>query len=168
MMPSPEGSQTVSQFEKLLVALAKDRIDFAVVGGLAVILNGYPRIAVGASILVSTAPENLRKLLDCLSRWGEGFARELKVEDFPLNEGSIRICEDFDLDVFTLMRGRTLDDFRSRIRRVTLGGVSVPVISPGDLVFLKSGSWREKDQLDVLAMKEIMAREAAGQGPATK
>ena len=30
------------QFEKLLVALAKAGVDFAVLGGLAVILNGYP------------------------------------------------------------------------------------------------------------------------------
>jgi hypothetical protein len=28
------------------------------------------------------------------------------------------------------------------------------------LIFLKEGSWREKDQLDVAAMKEILAREA--------
>lgn len=60
-------------------------------------------------MLVSDAPENLRKLLDCLAGWGEGWARELQ---------------------------------------------------PADLVFLKEYSWRDKDKLDVLAMREIIARES--------
>ena len=75
---SPEPKATISQFEKLLVALASSRVDFAVVGGLAVIFNGYPRLTLDADIIVSNAPDNLRKLLDCLAGWGEGFARELK------------------------------------------------------------------------------------------
>jgi hypothetical protein len=33
-------------------------------------------------------------------------------------------------------------------------------LSPEDLIFLKGGSWREKDQIDVAAMKEIIARES--------
>jgi hypothetical protein len=73
---SPEPRATTSQFEKLLAALASNQVDFAVVGGLAVIFNGYPRLTLDADILVSNAPENLRRLLDCLTGWGEGFARE--------------------------------------------------------------------------------------------
>ena len=79
---SPKPRETTSRFEKLLVALATDGIDFAVVGGLAVIFNGYPRLTLDVDILVHAAPENLRKLLDCLANWGEGWARELKPEDF--------------------------------------------------------------------------------------
>ena len=60
---SPKPREITSRFEKLLVALATDGIDFAVVGGLAVIFNGYPRLTLDADILVHAAPENLRKLL---------------------------------------------------------------------------------------------------------
>jgi hypothetical protein len=42
---SPEPREITSQFEKLLVALAAGKVDFAVVGGLAAIFNGYPRLA---------------------------------------------------------------------------------------------------------------------------
>ena len=108
MKPSPEPSKTTSQFEKLLADLARHSVDFAVVGGLAVILNGYPRLTVDAAILAHNSPENIRKLLDCLKNWGEGWARELKVEDFAIEEGSIRVMEDFDLDIFVRMRGKTL------------------------------------------------------------
>jgi hypothetical protein len=34
MEPSPEPKETIARFEKLLAALATNRVDFAVVGGL--------------------------------------------------------------------------------------------------------------------------------------
>jgi len=142
-----------------LVALATDGIDFAVVGGLAVIFNGYPRLTLDADVLVHAAPKNLRKLLDCLANWGEGWARELKPEDFIYDQGAIRVMEEFDLDIFTRMNGKSLDDFRPRLRYLETGGVRVPYLAPEDLIFLKQDSWRDKDKLDVQAMREIIARE---------
>ena len=67
--------------------------------------------------------------------------------------------EDFDLDIFVKMRGKTLDDFRPNLRFFESSGVRIAYLSPADLIFLKQGSWREKDQIDVTAMKEIIARE---------
>ena len=84
MEPSPEPRETTSRFEKLLVALVTNRVDFAVVGGLAVIFNGYPRLTLDADVLVDDRPDNL---------------------------------------------------------------------------LLKQDSWRDKDNLDVQAMREILARE---------
>jgi len=82
--PSPEPRETTSRFEKLLAALVTNRVDFAVVGGLAVIFNGYPRLTLDADVLVDDRPDNL---------------------------------------------------------------------------LLKQDSWRDKDNLDVQAMREILARE---------
>ena len=160
MEPSPEPRETISRFEKLLAALVTDCADFAVVNGLAVIFNGYPRLTLDADILVDDRPANLRRLLDCLAGWGEGWARELKPEDFVAQEGSIRVMEEFDLDIFTRMGGKTLDDFRPRLRHLDTDSVRIPYLSPADLIFLKQDSWREKDKLDVLAMREILAHES--------
>jgi Nucleotidyltransferase of unknown function (DUF6036) len=159
MEPSPEPSENTSQFEKLLAALAGDGVDFAVVGGLAVIFNGYPRLTIDADILVHDSRENLRRLLDCLAGWGEGWARELKLEDFTSEAGAVRVMEAFDLDIFTRMKDKTLDDFRPRLRYLETSLVRIPYLAPEDLIFLKQGSWRDKDKLDVKAMREIMARE---------
>ena len=159
MEPSPEPREITSRFEKLLVALVASRVDFAVVGGLAVIFNGYPRLTLDVDILVQDTPENLRQLLACLTGWGEGWARELKPEDFVFPEGAIRVTEEFDLDLFTRMRGKALDDFRPRLRYLETGGVPIPYLSPADLIFLKQDSWRDKDKLDVQALREILSRE---------
>ena len=86
MEPSPEPRETISRFEKLLAALATNRVDFAVVGGLAVI-------------------------------------------------------------------------FKALLRHLETASVRIPYLSSADLIFLKQGSWREKDKLDVLALREILARE---------
>ena len=42
--PSSEPNESISRFERLLVGLAQCGVDYAIVGGLAVILNGYPRV----------------------------------------------------------------------------------------------------------------------------
>jgi hypothetical protein len=159
MEPSPNPKEITSRYEKLLVALVTAGVDFAVVGGLAVIFNGYPRMTADADIVVGDSPENLRNLLNCLCNWGDGFARELKIEDFAPQEGAIRVMEDFDLDIFTRMMGKTLEDFRPRLRYVEVGPVRLPYLSPEDLVALKKHSWREKDKFDVAAMAEIITRE---------
>jgi hypothetical protein len=142
-----------------LAALAADGVDFAVVGGLAVIFNGYPRLTLDADILVHDTPENLRVLLDCLAGWGEGWARELKPEDFIFDQGAIRVMEEFDLDIFTRMSGKSLEDFRPRLRHLETSDVRIPYLAPEDLIFLKQDSWRDKDKIDVQAMREIVARE---------
>jgi hypothetical protein len=162
MEHSPEPRGNISQFEKLLATLAASGVDFAVAGGLAVILNGYPRLTVDADILVGDSQENLRKMLVCLTQWGEGWARELKLEDFVPQEGCIRVADTFDLDIFVRMREKSLDYFRPRLRFLESGGTRIAYLCAQDLIFLKSNSWREKDKLDVLALQEILSCEGRG------
>jgi hypothetical protein len=153
-------NQTTSQFEKLLVEIARAGVDFAVVGGIAVVLNGFERNTRDLDIIVHPGAENVRKLIECLTQWGEGFARELSLRDFQtLDEGSLRIMEEFDLDVFVKLNGRSLDDFRSRLRFLRSQEVSIAYLSPEDLIHCKRNSWRDKDQLDVRAMMEIIRNE---------
>ena len=159
MDPSSEPKVIISRFEKLLAKLVAGGVDFAVVGGLAVVLNGYPRLTIDADILVQDAPDNLRKLLACLAGWGEGWARELKPEDFSAEEGCIRVADEFELDIFTRMMGKSLDDFRPRLRHEKTSGAGIPYLAPEDLIFLKKNSWREKDKMDVAAMRQILERE---------
>lgn len=158
------AKEIISPFEKLLADLSAAKVDFAVVGGIAILANGYPRFTEDLDILVSDAPENLARLLDVLGKFGEGFARELTPVDFPRQEGSIRIVEDFALDIFTVMRGHTLDDFRPQLRSREMTSSSFLHLSPEQLIQLKQGSWRDKDKIDVAAMKEIIERERKAKG----
>ena len=161
---SPEPPETPSQYERLLAGLARNRVDFAVVGGLAVILNGYARLTLDADILVDDHPENIARLINYLASWGQSSASQLALADFPPEEGSIRVTEDFPLDIFTRMRGKTLADFKPRLRYFKSDDVRIPYLSPEDLIWLKQQSWREKDQMDVFALTEIVAQEQRTKG----
>jgi hypothetical protein len=118
-------------------------------------------------MLVDPSPENVRRLLDFLGNWGEGWARELRSEDFTPKEGFIRVIEEFELDLFTQMSGRRLSDFRPHLRCLQSGDGRIAYLNPSQLIELKSGSWRDKDRLDVAAMTEILRREASGEARPT-
>ncbi|HVM48505.1 MAG TPA: hypothetical protein VMU04_10790 [Candidatus Acidoferrum sp.] len=51
----------------------------------------------------------------------------------------------------------TTSHFEKLLAALVASGVDY--LSPADLILLKKDSWREKDKLDVQAMREIVARE---------
>ena len=69
-------------YEKLLENLARAEVNFILVGGVAVALNGFVRTTEDVDILIERSPENVGRLLDALSAFGEGHARELTAADF--------------------------------------------------------------------------------------
>ena len=148
-------------FESLLVKLSRAEVEYLVAGGVAVCLNGYVRTTQDLDILVAATPENLRRLLDCLTHFGQGFARELSPDDFPIEEGAVRVIEDFTLDVFTLMRSRTFADFADTAHVIKLHDTVVRYLAPAALIELKGASSREKDQLDVAVLRRILSGEAS-------
>jgi uncharacterized linocin/CFP29 family protein len=64
-------------YEKLLESLARADIKFIIVGGVAVALNGFVRTTEDVDILIERSPENIARVLQALSSFGEGHAREL-------------------------------------------------------------------------------------------
>jgi hypothetical protein len=145
-------------FEKLLVRLADAKVQFVLVGGVAVTLHGYVRLTEDVDILVARDPENLHRLLASLSTYGEGFAKELTLADFPDEEGAVRIVEETEqsqLDVFTVMSGLRYRDLASDAEHFAISGHSVLYASKSTLIRLKGSSVREKDRLDAAALRKL-------------
>ncbi len=150
-------------FAKLLEDLSEGGVQYLVVGGVAVGLNGFPRYTNDLDIIVEPKPENLRRLLAVLSAWGSGSAKELSISDFlPPELGSIRINEDFPLDAFVLMRSRkegSVWDYAELARdacvHVSAKGIKIGFISIPRLIALKTGTGRAKDLVDLDVLQEI-------------
>jgi acylphosphatase len=142
-------------YEKLLENLGKAEVKFIVVGGIAVALNGFVRTTEDVDILVETSDENIKRLLHALSSFGQGNARELSLGDFEATEGAVRVIEDFPLDIFTVMRGKQYRDLISATSQVKINSTKIDFLDAPTLVQLKEGSQREKDQIDVAALKRI-------------
>ncbi len=143
-------------FEELLEGLSQSNIDYILVGGVAVDICGFSRATLDVDIIVERSKENIQKLLNCLKWFGEGSSRELNPEDFSLEEGCIRIVEEFPLDVFTLMRGQTYQNLFPHSKLfITERGISIRYLNIEGLIKLKEGSMRPKDQLDVQELRRI-------------
>ena len=151
------------EFARLLARLAEAQVRSIVVGGVAVCLHGHVRATADLDLLVEASEENVRRLLDVLAGWGEGWARELAAEDFsPVEAGAVRIEEaEFVLDLFTSMRLREagsgyLDYARALTdaRVCTLeNGAKVVYLSAERLIECKTGTNWPKD---IQALREIL------------
>lgn len=140
--------------ERSLVALSRGEVDYLVVGGVACTFNGHVRVTDGLDLLIDTDPANVRRLLAVLATFGQGYARDLKPEDFSDEEGAIRLIEDFPIDMFTRMGGRRYADML-RYRKVYRGEAEIPFVDIDGLILLKSGSHRPQDQIDVEALRRL-------------
>lgn len=145
-------------FAALLALLHENRVMFIVVGGIACALNGFVRTTEDVDILVEDSPDNIRNLLHILTQWGNGCARELSPGDFSPEPGAVRLIEDFPLDMFTVLAGRSYTDFAPSCRKAA-GGYRF--LCPDDLVKTKQHTQREKDQIDILALRRIAREQAA-------
>jgi hypothetical protein len=146
-------------YEKLLETLARAEVKFIVVGGVAVALNGFVRTTEDVDILIDGSIENVGRLLTALSGFGEGHARELTSADFDDAEGAVRIIEDFPLDVFTVLRGKHYVDLIGSIRQTRIGDVDVNYLNAEALIAMKEQSEREKDRIDVSALRSAQQRQ---------
>lgn len=145
-------------FEKLLVLLADGAVQFVLVGGVAVTLHGYVRLTEDVDILLERTPGNIERLLTTLSGYGEGFARELTLDDFDDEEGAIRIVEESEMsqiDLFVRMRGLYYHDLCQDAEILTIKGRRIAYASKAALIRLKESSVREKDRIDVAALKRL-------------
>jgi hypothetical protein len=151
-------------FEKLLVLLAEATVDFIVVGGIAVSIQGYVRLTEDVDLLIDDSRENVRRLLNRLADYGEGFAKELSLADFNDEEGAIRIVEETEqcqIDLFTRMSGRSYQDVIEDADRFEVGGHLIAVASKNSLIGWKSKSVREKDRFDAEALCRLQENPGA-------
>ena len=145
-------------FEKLLVRLVDHGVQFIVVGGVAVALQGYLRSTEDVDVLIEAGRENVSRLLEALADYGEGFARELTPEDFTDDEGAIRIVEESEfcqIDIFTRMTGLHYADLLPDAGTLEINGRPIHYASKASLIRLKSSSVREKDRLDLMALQRL-------------
>ncbi len=145
----------MDMFASVLVALVRNDVAFLVVGGLAVAKAGYARTTDDLDLVVDASHDNLERLIGVLAGVGEGAAAELSPDDFPVEEGAIRVTEDFDIDLFTQMSGLTYADLLPDSVSHDIGGTAVRFLGAEALIRLKSASLRPRDRFDAEVLRSI-------------
>lgn len=140
---------------RVMESLERERVDYVVIGGVAVNLHGLIRATEDLDIFVRPTPENVARLRAALRRvWDDPAIDEITAEDLCGDYPSIRYgppSGELYLDILTRL-GDALhfDDIEIVEREVD--GVRVRIASPATLVRMKKDTVRPKDHADADAL----------------
>ena len=147
--------------EHILRTLADHRVDYVLIGGLAVQTHGHVRTTNDADLIPAPDPANLERLAAALRSLGarvvnpgeEGTEIDAKmlpratIWQFSSRDGGIDVMHE-------VPGGRPFAELSKRALRVQLGDVEVPVVDLDDLIGMKLARGRPVDLADVAALTD--------------
>ena len=146
---------------RLLARFGEEGVEYVLVGGQAVRLNGYLRATEDIDVLVKASLANGEKIIRALNFLAS--SAELKPEWFaPGDDGNmenIRVADDLLVDLLFAANGRTYESVQQHVRELEIEGVRVRVLNIDGLLETKTDH-REKDVLD----KQVLMRIKQGTG----
>jgi hypothetical protein len=152
--------------ERIFDVLNAHKVEYVVIGGIAVQVYGHVRMTNDVDLIPSPTPRNLKRLASAL--------RELEAR--VLNAGSEHVEIDAHMlpratlwqlatrhgDIDVLHDAPGADSFpqlRERALLITLGDHSIPIVSRDDLIRMKRAAGRPVDLADITALTEPEHRE---------
>lgn len=140
---------------RLLDRFAEEQVEYVLVGGQAVRINGFVRATEDVDVLLQAGRENgdrVKRALDFLES-----AKELDPAWFEIQDESpdnIRVADDIVVDLLFAANGETYESMQPFIRTVKIDGVTVRVLNVDGLLRTKT-EFREKDILDRSMLEKI-------------
>ncbi len=139
----------------LLARFCDEGVEYVLVGGQAVRLNGYLRATEDIDVLVKPTHSNGEKIIRAMDFLPS--SKDLDADWFvPAADGSvenIRVADDLLVDLLFAANGETYESVQPYIRELVIEGTPVRVLNIDGLIKTKT-DFREKDLLD----KRVLAR----------
>jgi hypothetical protein len=149
---------------RLLSRLRDEKVEYVLVGGQAVRLNGYLRATEDVDLLVRPSRLNGERIIRALDFLDS--SRELDAAWFvPAIDGSvenIRVADDLLVDLLFAANGETYESVQPYVREVLIDGTPVRVLNIDGLIKTKT-DYREKDVLDKRVLTRIKDGLASGE-----
>jgi hypothetical protein len=139
----------------VLAAFAAAKVEFAVVGGVAVNMHGYVRATRDLDIFIRPTEENARVAFDTLLALGVPLDG-LEPGDLLSEEANLRFGPEADqVDILSSIGEMSFDRvWRNRVETM-VDGLSIPFISKADLMENKRQVRRLRDLADVEELARI-------------
>jgi hypothetical protein len=141
---------------KLLSRFREEGVEYVLVGGQAVRLNGYLRATEDVDVLVKAGRENgerIKRALDFLDS-----SKDLDPAWFIPAPGSapenIRVADELLVDLLFSANGETYESVQPWVRELDVDGTPVRVLDIDGLIRTKT-DYREKDVLDRQVLTRI-------------
>jgi hypothetical protein len=150
---------------RLFARFREEGVEYVLVGGQAVRLNGFLRATEDIDILVKPTRENGERIIRALDFLES--SRDLEPEWFiPSPDGeveNIRVADDLLIDLLFAANGETLASVQPHVREVLIDGTPIKVLDIDGLLKTKT-DYREKDLLDRQALLRIQRNLNRDQG----
>jgi predicted nucleotidyltransferase len=140
---------------KIIATLNKNHVQYIIIGGYAIVLHGFLRATEDLDLLLEMTSENVKLFQSSLKE----IYHDDEIEEINFNE----------LKKYAVIRYGTPDNFYldvisnigelfsfNNIKKTTknIDGIEFVFASPESLYEMKKNSFREKDKLDLLFLKE--------------
>lgn len=161
----------MNMFE-LLKMLADAKVEYVLVGGLAVALQGYQRVTMDVDVVLAMDEGNLQRFVSAAKASGlrptipvqlDSLAKPELIDQWYREKGmlafSLRGAETMATVLDILVRPTVqFADLRRDATMVEVGSALIPVASIDHLIALKSGTGRSKDLIDIEELQKIQAK----------
>lgn len=145
---------TLDDLLGLAGALNQRGAKYVVIGGIAMVQQGFTRATEDIDLLVAKDQANLAKVIEAVGELEDHAALELKPEDFEEFD-VIRVADEIVVDLMVRASGMDFSAAESGITQVEIKGVSIPFASAQLLLAMKQGV-REKDVLDRKFLERLL------------
>jgi hypothetical protein len=149
---------------KLLARFQAEGVQYILVGGQAVRLNGFARFTEDIDILLPSSVENGRRVIRALDFLPS--SEELQPEWFEVPPGepeNIRVADELLIDLLFAANGQTYESLRDHVRVTTLEGVAIQTLDIEGLLKTKT-DYRDKDRIDREALERLKTHLQQGDG----
>jgi hypothetical protein len=156
-------------YEEIFKLLNKKRVDYIVVGGVALALHGVVRLTADLDLMIHLDEKNIAKFIDVMGELGYKPRIPVRMEELKdadkrkwwLKEKNMKVFSFYHsqqaislVDIF-IYEPIDYEKARRNLIRIKAGNLSIPVASMNDLIKLKKISGREQDLADIEALKKM-------------
>lgn len=137
----------------LLQRFEQERVEYVLVGGQAVRLNGFLRATEDVDVLIKATRENGEKVKRAMSYLAA--SKDLDPEWFitePIE--NIRVADELLVDLLFAANGQTYESVQPYVREIAVDNVAIRVLDIDGLLLTKT-DYREKDILDKRVLSRI-------------
>ena len=134
---------------EFIECLRSNKVEFLIVGALAVAWHGFPRYSADVDFFVRPSRENAVRLLAALTQFGFG-AVGITLDDLNAEDRVIQLgVQPNRIDLMTSISGVSFEDaWNSRVAGV-IDGIEVNILGREALIRNKRAAGRAKDRIDV-------------------
>jgi len=140
---------------RLLARLGEEGVEYVLVGGQAVRLNGFLRATEDIDLLVRASRENGERIKRALSFLAS--SQDIELAWFDAKDGepeNIRVADELIVDLLFAANGETYASVQAHVREIEIEGVRIRVLNIDGLLKTKTRT-REKDILDRSMLEQI-------------